>query len=64
MGTVKVVRSTDGGATKLALAIGGSLWAQFTGNCCEAVWDESDAAARLYLDIALMSGSVSYRLAQ
>ena len=63
-GTVKVVRSTDGGATKLSLTVGGSLWAQFPGNCCEAVWDESDAAARLYLDIALMSGSVSYRLAQ
>ena len=63
-GTVKVVRSTDGGTTKLALTVGGTIWAQFSGNCCEPVWDESDASARLYLDITLASGSVTYRLAQ
>ncbi|MBW8784654.1 MAG: hypothetical protein JF593_08445 [Novosphingobium sp.] len=63
-GTVKVSRSTDGGATKLPLTVAGTVWGQYTGNCCEAVWDESEAAARLYLDIALSSGSVTYRLAQ
>jgi hypothetical protein len=63
-GTIKVTRSTDSGTTKLPLTIAGSPWAQFTANCCEAVWDESDATARLYLDIALTSGSVTYRLAQ
>lgn len=63
-GSVKVLRSTDGGATKLPLTIGGSVWAQFTGNCCEAVWEESEAAARLYLDIVLTSGSIAYRLGQ
>ncbi len=63
-GTIKVVRSTDGGTTKLPLTIASTIWAQFTANCCEAVWDESDAAARLYLDIGLASGTVTYRLAQ
>lgn len=63
-GTIKVLRSTDGGTTKVPLTVAGSPWAQFSANCCEPVWDESDAAATLYLDIGLASGSVSYRLAQ
>ena len=63
-GTIKLVRSTDGGTTKLPLTINGSPWAQFTTNCCEAVWDESDSIARFYLDITLTSGTVAYRLAQ
>ena len=63
-GTVRVLRSTDGGTTKLPLTVAGSPWAQFTGNCCEPIWDETEAAARLYLDIALTSGSLGYRIAQ
>lgn len=63
-GTVKVLRSTDGGATRVPLTVAGSVWAQFTGNCCEAVWDESEAGATLYLDVSLTSGSLAYRLAQ
>lgn len=63
-GTVKVVRSTDGGATKLPLTVAGVSWAQFTGNCCEAVWEESDSNARLYLDVTLTSGTLGYRMAQ
>lgn len=62
-GTVKVLRSTDGGVTKLPLTVGGSTWAQFTANCCEAVWDESETGATLYLDVALSSGTLTYRLA-
>lgn len=64
VGTVKLVRSTDGGTTKLPLTINGAAWAQFTTNCCEAVWEEGDPAARLYLDITLTSGTLAYRLAQ
>lgn len=63
-GTVKVVRSVDGGTTKQPLTINGNSWGQFTGNCCEGVWDESESAARFYLDITLASGSVTYRVAQ
>lgn len=63
-GTVKVLRSIDGGATKLPLTVAGSSWGQFSGNCCEPVWEESEAAATLWLDIALASGTLAYRLAQ
>ena len=63
-GTVKVLRSIDGGTTKQPLTINGNVWGQFTVNCCEAVWDDSESAARFYLDIALTSGSVTYRVAQ
>lgn len=63
-GVVKVLRSVDGGATKQPLTVNGNPWGQFSANCCEAVWDESESAARFYLDIALTSGSVIYRVAQ
>jgi hypothetical protein len=63
-GTVKVSRSTDAGATRQPLTVAGSPWAQFTGNACEAVWEESDPTARLYLEITLTSGTVNYRLSQ
>jgi hypothetical protein len=61
---VRLLRSTDGGATKLPVTVAGDTWAQFTANCCEPVWDESEASARLYLDIALTSGTITYRIAQ
>ena len=63
-GTVRVLRSTDGGVTKLPLTVSGGVWGQFTGNCCEPVWSESESTARLYLDVALTSGNLAYRLAQ
>jgi hypothetical protein len=64
VGIVKVLRSVDGGTTKQPLTINGTAWGQFTANCCEAMWDESESAARFYLDITLASGSVTYRVAQ
>lgn len=64
VGTVKVLRSSDGGTTKLPLTLAGSVWGQFASNCCEPVWEESEAAATLWLDIVLSSGSLTYRLAQ
>lgn len=63
-GTVRLLRSTDGGTTKLPVTVAGDTWAQFTANCCEPVWDESESAAQLYLDIVLASGILAYRLAQ
>lgn len=62
-GTVRVVRSTDNGTTRHLLTAAGSAWGVFTANCCEPVWEET-ADAALYLDIALTSGSASYRIAQ
>lgn len=63
-GTVQVLRSTDGGATKLPLTVAGASWASFTANANEPVAEESDAAATYYLSITLASGSVTYRVAQ
>jgi hypothetical protein len=63
-GTVRLLRSTDGGTTKLPVTVAGTAWGQFTANCCEPVWEESEAAATLWLDVALTSGTLVYRLAQ
>jgi hypothetical protein len=61
-GSVRVVRSTDGGVTFNPLTVAGMPWAQFSGNICEAVWEENDPAATLHLIVTLSSGSVSYRI--
>ena len=63
-GTVRILRSTDGGTTRLPLTAVGLPYGVYTGNVCEPVWEESEAAALLYLDIVLSSGSVSYRMGQ
>jgi len=63
-GTARVLRSTDNGATRLPLTVAGQAWGQFTGNCCEAVWEESEPEAKLYLDISLASGTLAYRFGQ
>lgn len=63
-GTVRLLRSVDGGATRLPLTLGGSPWGSFTANVCEPVWEESEAAAVFYLQLAPASGSIVYRLAQ
>lgn len=63
-GTVRVMRSTDSGATLLPLTAGGLPWGSFTANCCEAVWEESATGAELYLNISIANGSLTYRLEQ
>lgn len=63
-GSVRLMRSTDGGATLVPLTLGGSDWAVFEANACEPVWVEEEAGASLHLAIALTSGAVTYRLAQ
>lgn len=63
-GTVKLLRSTDGGVTRLPLTAMGQPYGSFAANICEPVWEESEAAAVLYLDIVLASGSLSYRMGQ
>jgi hypothetical protein len=61
-GSVRVMRSTDGGATLSPLTVGGAPWAQFTGNICEPVWEDNDPSATLHLVVALTSGALTYRL--
>ena len=64
VGSAEILRSTNGGTTMLPLTMGGATWGLYTSNCCEPVWDESEASAQLYLQLSLTSGSVTYRLAQ
>ena len=63
-GTVRLLRSTDGGANRLPLSLGGAPWAVFTANVCEPVWDEAESAASFYLQLTPATGSIVYRLAQ
>ena len=64
-GTVTVKRSTDAGATKLALTfIDGSPKGVWSANINAAIGEESVAGAQLFLDIALTSGTLSYRVEQ
>lgn len=63
-GNVRVKRSTDGGATRHPLTVGGIAWGAFTGNCCELVAEESEAGAQYYLDVTLASGTLAYRVSQ
>ena len=57
-------RSTDGGTTRSGVTAGGMPWATFSANANEIVWQEGEQGASLYLDIAVTSGTVSYRLSQ
>ena len=63
-GRVRVLRSVDDGVTKLPLTVAGQPWAVFTGPACEAVWEEGDAAARLYLELQPTSGTIAFRVSQ
>ena len=63
-GSVRLLRSTDGGATRLPLSLGGAPWATFTANICEPVWEEAEGAAAFYLQLTPATGSIVYRLAQ
>jgi len=63
-GTVQLTRSTDSGSTRLPLTAGGLPWGVYQSNICEQAWFESEDGAELYLEIALTSGAVDYRIAQ
>ena len=63
-GVVSLERSADGGTTRSGVTAGGMPWASFSGNVNEVVWQEAEAGASLFLDIAVTSGTVSYRVSQ
>jgi len=63
-GTVTVQRSTDGGTTRNGLTAMGQTMGQFTTNACEPVWEDVEDGVQLYLNVALQSGSVTYRMGQ
>jgi len=72
-GTAQLLRSTDGGTTKLPITQGGApaadyqigLGGPFAGVVAnERIWTETDAAATEYLQVQLTAGSLAVRLAQ
>lgn len=63
-GSVRLLRSTDGGATLNPLKIAGEVWAQYSEPGCEQAWFESEEGASFFLDIELASGTISYRVSQ
>jgi hypothetical protein len=64
VGTVRLLRSVDGGTTKLPLTAMGQTYGSYTANICEPVWEEGEVGATLYLDVTLTSGSLTYRMGQ
>lgn len=62
-GTVQVLRSIGSGPL-LPLRIGGITWGTFHEQGCEQIWIETEQGAAFHLDIALTSGTLSYRMAQ
>lgn len=63
-GRVRMLRSVDDGITRVPLTVAGQPWGVFTGPACEAVWEEGDAVARLYLELQPTSGAIAYRVSQ
>ena len=63
-GTARLLRSIDGGITRLPLSLGGAPYATFAANVCEPVWEENEAGATFYLQLSPVSGTILYRLAQ
>ena len=69
-GTAQLLRSTDGGTTRLAITRQGVAIGTFTFNSMtgaivnEPVQTETDASATYYLAITLTAGAVSVRMAQ
>ncbi|GAA0452020.1 MULTISPECIES: hypothetical protein [Sphingomonas] len=63
-GTVRVLRSVDGGTTLDPLTLAGEPWAVFTTNANEPVAEESVSGTSYYVEFSLLSGAVTYRVAQ
>ncbi len=63
-GQVRILRSTNGGTTKLPLTALGAAYGTYAANLCEPVWEEGESGAELWLDVALTSGTVTYRMGQ
>ena len=63
-GTATLLRSTDGGASKLALRVAGESWGTFSSSGLEQVWQETEDGATFFLDVSLQSGTLAYRVSQ
>ena len=63
-GTVRLLRSTDGGSTLVDLRVAGERWAEYNQPGCEQAWLETEDGASFYLDVQLASGTADYRVSQ
>lgn len=63
-GSVKLLRSIDGGVTKQSLTLAGAPWGEYIANVNEPAWEENELAAVFYLQLTPLTGTISYRLAQ
>ena len=69
-GTAQLLRSTDGGTTKIGLTAGGALFGSFSFTSVsgaisnEIMGVETDTAATYYVSVTLASGAVTVRVAQ
>jgi hypothetical protein len=64
-GTVQLLRSVDGGTTRLPVTYGdGTVKGTYSGNMNAAVAEETVAGAVWYLDVTLGSGTLNFRLEQ
>jgi len=63
-GAVRLLRSTDAGVSLTPLRVAGASWAEYTSSGCEQAWSETEEGVSFFLDIALTSGSLSYRVSQ
>ncbi|WP_239806298.1 hypothetical protein [Croceicoccus hydrothermalis] len=63
-GSVRLLRSSDGGDTLSPLKAAGADWAVFNDNGVEQAWFETERDIGFYLQINLTSGTVSYRVSQ
>ena len=63
-GTIRLLRSTDGGSTLVALRVAGEPWAEYSQPGCEQAWLETEDGASFYLDVQLVSGTADYRVSQ
>ena len=64
-GSARLLRSTDGGTTRLPLTYSdGSAKPAWTGAVNAPVAEETVAAATYYLDVTLASGTLTYRMEQ
>lgn len=64
-GSVQLLRSVDGGATKLPLTYAdGSAKALWSGNANSAAAEETVANATYWLAVTIASGTLTYRLEQ
>lgn len=63
-GTAQLLRSINGGTTKLPLRVGGSIWGTFSEPGVEQVWVDNEAGVSFYLDLIPASGTINYRVSQ